>query len=55
MTDRLEPKEGDRIEKPYDPDVNKGFTHSTPPPKPFVPPSLPSQPPSTPPATTPKK
>ncbi len=54
MTDRFEPKEGDRVEKPYNPDINKGFTHTNPPPKPNVQPAVPPTPP-TPTPLTPKK
>lgn len=55
MIDTLEPKEGDRIEKPYDPDVNKGFTHTSPPPKPNIQPTILPPTPPIPPPQTPKK
>jgi hypothetical protein len=37
MSNNLEPKEGDKIEKPFQPDINKGETSFVAPPKPVQP------------------
>lgn len=48
MSNNLEPKQGDRIEKPVEPDVKKGRESFTTPPKPQAPPQKPMETPSKP-------
>ena len=44
MTNNLEPKKGDRLEKPFEPDVKKGNSSSSAPAKPQTPQPPPPKP-----------